>query len=62
MPSILKSLVTISVWILFISGCVALVLGMVFLIRRSEAFHLWSLGAVSLMLSVIAAWFRKHLD
>ena len=61
MPSVLKSLVTISVWILFISGCLALILGVVFISRRPETFHLWSLGTLSIMLSVVAAWFRKAI-
>jgi hypothetical protein len=65
MPKMLLTLVTISVWILFVVGCLGLVAGFVgpFMFpagsRMTAAF---GFGAFSLMLSVIATWFRSRLD
>lgn len=62
MPPNLKALVTISVWILFVVGCIGLALGVVLIHRRLESVHLWSFGVFTIMLSVIAAWFRKSIE
>jgi hypothetical protein len=65
MPKMLEALVTISVWILFVMGCLGLLMGFIGLFafpvgsRSSAAF---GLGVFSLMLSVIATWFRSRLD
>jgi hypothetical protein len=65
MPKMLLALVTISVWILFVVGCLGLLMGFVGLgmfwaggPRMTAAF---GFGAFSLILSVIAAWFRNQL-
>lgn len=64
MPKMLPLLVTISVWILFVVGCLGLLMGIVgiFLFpggsRMSAAF---GFGAFSIMMSVIATWFRNQL-
>ena len=70
MPSSLKVLVTISVWILFIGGCIALVIGTLILVRGGSeqvaaaaratyAERFWGLGLFSIFLSAVAVWFRK---
>jgi hypothetical protein len=74
MPPILKKLVDISVWILFVVGCIALIFGIVVVTftravpvpltravptPRIWLTPLWGLGVFSLFLSVVAAWFRK---
>jgi hypothetical protein len=64
MPRFLVTLVTISVWILFVVGCLALLGGIVGLFlfpggsRMTAAF---GFGVFSIMLSVIATWFRQQL-
>ncbi len=65
MSKILLMLVTISVWILFVGGCLALLGGIAGLFlfpggsRMSASF---GFGAFSIMLSVIATWFRQQLS
>jgi len=65
MPKMLPVLVTISVWILFVMGCLGLLAGFagLFLLpggsRTNAAF---GFGVFSLMLSVIATWFRSRLE
>ena len=64
MPKMLLTLVTISVWILFVAGCLALLIGVAGLARFWDGMRMGSafgFGVFSLMLSVIAAWFRKQL-
>ena len=65
MSKMLLTLVTISVWILFVLGCLAILGGIIGLAtfwqaggRMTAAF---GFGAFSIMLSVIAAWFRNQL-
>jgi len=65
MSKLLLVLVTVSVWILFVLGCLSILGGIVGLAtfwegggRMTAAF---GFGAFSLMLSVIAAWFRNQL-
>lgn len=66
MPKMLLALVTISVWILFVVGCLGLLMGFVglarFLAGGSRMTAAFGFGAFSLMLSVIAAWFRNQLS
>ena len=73
MPSILKSLVTISVWILFVAGCIALIIGVLILLRGESgqvaaaaratyAERFWGLGLFSIFLSTVAVWFRKIIS
>jgi hypothetical protein len=66
MPKMLLALVTISVWILFVLGCLSILAGIVGLAtfwqggsRMTAAF---GFGAFSLILSVIATWFRNQLS
>ncbi len=58
MPPTLKSLATVSVWVLFIGGCVAIAVGIV---ERTDS-RLVGSGFLGVMLSVVATWFRKKLD
>jgi len=64
MPKMLLALVTISVWILFVVGCLGLLMGFAGLAmfwggsRMTAAF---GFGSFSIILSVIAAWFRNQL-
>jgi hypothetical protein len=66
MPKMLIMLVTISVWILFVVGCLGLLMGFagIFLFPGvgSRMTAAVGFGAFSIMLSVIATWFRKQLD
>jgi hypothetical protein len=65
MPRMLLALVTISVWILFVVGCLGLLIGIVGLtsfwgsMRMSSAF---GFGVFSIIMSVIATWFRQRLS
>jgi hypothetical protein len=64
MTKILLTLVTISVWILFVVGCLALLGGIVglFLFPAGRGMNAaFGFGAFSIMLSVIATWFRQQL-
>lgn len=70
MPPRLKALVTIAIWMLFITGSVTLLAVCIgFLLAAvgvtsapREPFAFAVAGSLPLMLSVIAAWFRKKLD
>ena len=64
MPRFLPLLVTISVWILFVVGCLAIlggIVGLFMLPGGSRASAAFGFGAFSLILSVIATWFRQQL-
>jgi hypothetical protein len=64
MSKMLLALVTISVWILFVVGCLGLLIGIVGLVTFWDSLRMGSafgLGIFSLILSVIAAWFRQQL-
>jgi hypothetical protein len=64
MPKMLLALVTIAVWILFVVGCIGVLLGFVGIAmfwQGSRMGTVLGFGAFSLMPSVIAAWFRKQL-
>jgi hypothetical protein len=64
MPKMLLALVTISVWILFVVGCLGLLMGFAGLAMfwgGSRMTALFGFGSFSLMLSVIATWFRNQL-
>jgi len=70
MPHMLKALVTISVWILFVAGsiillatCVGFVLAVLNITNLPrELFYIMAMGLIMIMLSVIATWFRKKLE
>ena len=64
MPRFLVALVTISVWILFVVGCLSLLgglIGLFMLPGGSRASAAFGFGAFSIILSVIATWFRQQL-
>ena len=70
MPPVFKALASITIWILFISGCITLVvttinwLVLVGFIGRPgvAAFGGWGLGTVQLLSSVVAAKLRHMLE
>ena len=70
MPPIFKALATITVWILFIWGCVTILSAsinwLVFVGFTSEppicAFMGWGLGAVELILAVVVMRLRQKME
>ena len=65
MPSYFKALATITVWILFISGCVATVAAPISRIVVGETFGAlaaWAIGVACLILAVCAMKLRKMLE
>lgn len=63
MPRILKTLATASVWILFVAGCLGLLVGILSLGR--EAWRMpaaFGFGVFSISLSVLATFLRKKLE
>ena len=65
MPPIFKALVSITVWVLFALGCLALVGAIACLVMRvsgpAAVLHP-CIGIASLFLSSVAAWLRKALE
>lgn len=64
MPKMLLALVTISVWILFVVGCLVLLMGFAGLVMFSGGSRMtaaFGFGSFSIILSVIATWFRNQL-
>ena len=61
MPPIFKKLVSISVWILFVTGCLGIISNF---IGRGilGGGGLWTYAPLTVMLSVVAVWFRKKLE
>ena len=69
----MKKLVDISVWILFVVGCIMLIIGILALFTRPivtqpglgvrviSAAQFWGVGVFSIFLSVVAAWFRSRI-
>ena len=65
MPPVFKKLASISVWILFISGCIAAILSPIARIVTGAALPsliAWGIGVACLFLSVVAIRIRKTLD
>ena len=65
MPPIFKALASITVWILFISGCIATVLAPVSRLCAGEVFPAlaaWVIGVTCLILAVVAMKLRKELE
>jgi hypothetical protein len=70
MPPVFKALASITVWILFITGCITLVmttlnwLVLVGFVGKpgADAFAGWGLGTVQLLSSVVAAKLRQMLE
>jgi len=70
MPAIFRALASITVWILFVYGCLGVLGGLILCIMSvvgtkvsgpAVAFHP-SIGVGSLILSSAAAWLRKALQ
>jgi hypothetical protein len=65
MPPIFKALATITVWILFVSGCVATIAAPISRMFRGELFGslvAWAIGVTCLILAVVAMKLRKSLE
>ena len=65
MPQIFKALASITVWILFISGCLATLLAPLSRLTRGEVFGslaAWAIGVTCLILAVVAMKLRKTLE
>ena len=65
MPPIFRALASITVWILFINGCLGLVLSAVSRLSGEEPagpLTAWAIGVTSLILSVVAMKLRKGLE
>ena len=65
MPSYFKALATITVWILFISGCVATVVSPITRIVTEEvlgSLAAWAIGVTCLILAVCAMKLRQMLE
>jgi len=70
MPPIFKALATIAAWILFIGGCISIVVTTInWLVITGfigepgiDAFMGWGLGAVELILAVCAMKLRQILE
>ena len=68
MPSIFKALSTITAWILFVFGCLRLIIGLVMALSTGQqlaslpVYLDFAVGIVSLTLSVVIMWLRKKLE
>jgi len=65
MPPILKTLASITVWVLFVYGLLAVVGGLVICGMQTSSQVAWIhqfIGVGSLILSSVAAWLRKALQ
>ena len=65
MPSYFKALATITVWILFISGCVATVVAPITRMVTGEvlgSLAAWAIGVACLILAVCAMKLRQMLE
>jgi len=65
MPTIFKTLASIVVWILFVSGCIATIASPLSRIVEGEVFGAlaaWAIGVACLILSVVAMKVRKSLE
>jgi hypothetical protein len=65
MPPIFKALVTIAVWILFVNGCLGIVLPGITRLTGDTGLGApiaWGVGVVSLIASVVAMKLRQTLE
>ena len=66
MPDIFKALVSITVWILFIKGCLAILLGIYTVAMAGEATLVSAaecgVGIAALILAAVAAKLRQMLE
>ena len=71
MPPIFKALISITVWILFVKGCLAVLVStiLVLMARPMMTGHtplvdvaMGGVGVVALVLAAVAAWIRQKLE
>ena len=65
MPSVFKMLASIAVWVLFVNGCLGIVLSAVSRLvtgQDSGPLVAWAIGVVSLFLAVAAIKLRHALE
>jgi len=65
MPPIFKALATISVWILFVNGCLGIVLSGIARLTLGETLGApiaWGVAVVSLIAAVVAMKLRQMLE
>jgi hypothetical protein len=65
MPPIFKALASITVWILFINGCLGIVLPGIARLTTGETYGsllAWAIGVTSLILAVVAMKLRQMLE
>ena len=65
MPPIFKALVTIAAWILFVNGCLGIILPGVSRLAGEAGLGapiVWGVGVVSLIASVVAMKLRQTLE
>jgi hypothetical protein len=65
MPPIFKALASAAVWILFVMGCIAIVVAPVTRVVQDEMYGslaAWAIGVACLILAVVAMKLRKTLE
>jgi len=65
MPPVFKTLASITVWILFINGCIAIIASPIVRIATGEVLGpmaAWAIGVTSLILAVVAMKLRQTLE
>jgi len=65
MPPIFKSLASITAWILFISGCLGIVLTITARITKGDTLEVpivWGIAVVSLIAAVVAMKLRHTME
>jgi len=70
MPPIFKALITISVWLLFIKGCVGIILNSMIIMSAMSAGEsapmasavLCAVSSFAFILACVAAWLRKKVE
>ena len=67
MPPIFKALISITVWILFVKGCIGILAGTITVSMAGAVPPLagvaeCGVGVVALVLAAVAAWIRQKLE
>ena len=67
MPPIFKALISITVWILFVKGCLGILAGTITVAMAGGTPPLagvaeCGVGVVALVLAAVAAWIRQKLE
>lgn len=66
MPQIFKALITLTVWFLFVKGCISIAAGMYAVAAAGQATLVsvaeCGVGVAALILAAVAAWLRKKLE